>query len=358
MRRHPQHPPLGQRTRGAGWHCAAMAERFDLHAPALRELLARQDGVIARWQLVALGAQPHDIERLLRRRDLCCPHPGVYVDHTGPLTPRQRDWVAVLAAWPAGLTGPSALPGPRPARVHIAIERGRTIQVPDGVVAHRTSGLQQRVNWQRSPPRMRLEHATIDEMSAQLRDAGVASAFTCLARVVQSRQTTAARILETLATRKRVAGRQLIAGMLIDVRDGMCSVLERGYRDNVERPHGLPRPRRQRVSLATGATTYQDLRYEPYSFVVELDGYAFHGDAAARDADADRDLAELATSGAPTARVTYGLVFDTPCRTAGWIGEILRNRGWSGVPTECPACGASGLRRCAPLVPAASAAHR
>lgn len=104
--------------------------------------------------------------------------------------------------------------------------------------------------------------------------------------------------------------------MLTDAREGICSVLERGYRDRVERPHGLPIAARQRMSTATGSRTHQDVCYREYSLVVELDGHIFHRSAASRDADAGRDLAELAASGAPTARVTYGLVFRTSCQTA------------------------------------------
>ncbi|WP_207947807.1 hypothetical protein [Occultella glacieicola] len=72
--------------------------------------------------------------------------------------------------------------------------------------------------------------------------------------------------------------------------------------------------------------------------MVELDGLAFHGDAASRDEDANRDLAELAATGSPTARVTYGLVFTTPCRTARWIAKILQQRGWTGGFRPGPSC--------------------
>ncbi|UFU06209.1 type IV toxin-antitoxin system AbiEi family antitoxin domain-containing protein [Ruania halotolerans] len=269
-----------------------MRSRLEITHPAVVELRLRQDGVITRRQLFEAGAEPHDLQRLVRRREIRRIHPGVYVDHTGPLTRRQREWAAVLGAWPAALAGPSALPGPPPGRVHIAIARGRTVSAQDGVVVHCTTGLQQRVLWQRSPPRLRIDHATIDGMSAKIRVGDVAGAFADLARVVGSRQTTIERILATLEARSRVHGRTMIAGMLTDVRDGACSVLERGYRDRIERAHGLPRASRQYVSAATGATTFQDVRYERYSLVVELDGYAFHSGAAARDNDADRDLAE------------------------------------------------------------------
>ena len=68
-------------------------------------LLFKQDGVIARWQALAAGATDSDIERRLRRREWARVSPGVYVDHTGPLTWRQRAWAAVLAVWPAALDG-------------------------------------------------------------------------------------------------------------------------------------------------------------------------------------------------------------------------------------------------------------
>lgn len=91
-------------------------------------------------------------------------------------------------------------------------------------------------------------------------------------------------------------------------------------------------------STATGGTTYQDVRYDKYGVVVELDGQAYHDSAVARDRDALRDLAELAAGEAPTARVTYGLVYRNACRTAEWIGTLLRRRGWPGPLGRCPDC--------------------
>ncbi|MEZ0579568.1 type IV toxin-antitoxin system AbiEi family antitoxin domain-containing protein [Nocardioides sp. MH1] len=67
--------------------------------------LSLQDGVISRQQALAAGLAPHAIARLLRRREWAPVHPGVYVDHTGPLSWRQRAWAAVLACWPAALDG-------------------------------------------------------------------------------------------------------------------------------------------------------------------------------------------------------------------------------------------------------------
>lgn len=75
----------------------------------VEDLLARQDGVIARRQVLACGHPPAYGARKLRRREWVAVHPGVYVNHTGPLTWQQRAWAAVLATWPAALSGPSAV---------------------------------------------------------------------------------------------------------------------------------------------------------------------------------------------------------------------------------------------------------
>jgi len=45
----------------------------------------------------------------VRQREWAPLHRGVYVDHTGTPTWRQRAWGAVLHCWPAGLADESAL---------------------------------------------------------------------------------------------------------------------------------------------------------------------------------------------------------------------------------------------------------
>lgn len=314
-----------------------MTTQLDLDS--LHHLLDRvQDGVVSRRQVLALGGTDNDIERMVRRRELTVVLPGVYVDHTGRLNRAQREWVAVLAYWPAALTLDSALPHPRVAAVQIAVGGHRHPSTPDWIIIDRTAGLDARVNWRGTPPKVLLEHATIDVMSRRVAKGDVAAAFTVLADVCQTRRTTASRIAETLASRGRVAGRPLIAGMLSDFATGASSVLERAYLRDVERAHGLPRPTRQRASRAGGKRSDQDVRYEAYDVVVELDGRAFHDTASARNADARRDLAELAVAGAVTARVTYGLVFGEPCWTAAMVGRILRANGWTGSFLRCPRC--------------------
>ena len=304
-------------------------------------LLWAQDGVISRRQVLEAGGSDFDIARVLRRRELTDVHRGVYVNHSGQLTLRQRHWAAVLAYWPAVLAHASALPDPPTAAIHVAVGPGRNLRPLPRIVLHRMPDFERRAELDRSPPAVQLEHALIDVVGSELRDKDVAAAFAVLARVCATRRTTPQRILQILATRQRVCGRSTLEAMLADLRDGACSVLERGYLHRVERAHGLPRGKRQNRSTATGLLTYQDVHYRAQGVVVELDGRAFHDAPRDRDRDALRDLAELSRSDVVTSRVTYGLVFGDPCRTAVLIGDLLRRRGWPGLRRTCPSCRAA-----------------
>lgn len=309
-----------------------------LDTAALHHLLVRlQSGVVSRRQLIELGADDNDIERMIRRRELSAVLPGVYVNHTGQLSRRQREWGAVLAHWPAALTRESALRNRPLDVVQIAVAPDRHLIGSERIWIHRTTDFASRINWREAPPAVEVEHATLDVMSTLIGEDAIHRAFTVLADVCQTRRTTPARIAATLAGRSRVGGRATITSMIADLDEGSCSVLERGYVHRVERPHGLPRPRRQQVSTATGRRSEQDIHYDAY-VVIELDGRAFHDNAMARDKDARRDLAELAVNDDLTARVTYGLVFRDPCWTAAAVGALLRRRGWAGPFRRCATC--------------------
>ena len=310
--------------------------------PRLLSLLADQDGVVSRQQVLAAGLHPHDLARSLRRRELSRVHDGVYVHHTGAATFQQRCWGAVLACAPAALSHETALrahEGPGSSRpeglVHLAVDHSRRLAPRPGVVLHRTSHLEERVLWHTGPPRVRYEDAAVDVAAGARTDF---AALGELSRVVQSRRTTAARLAVTLASRQRVPRRQWLLSVLDDIAAGTCSVLEHGYLQRVERPHGLTGARRQvRDRLGAGAV-YRDVRYAvgAVGVVIELDGRLFHDTTAQRDRDFDRDL-EAAADGLVTRRVSWGQVFDRPCWTASRIEVLLRRAGWTGHAHPCSA---------------------
>lgn len=310
----------------------------------LAELLVRQDGVISRRQAIACGCTDNDLRRKVRRREWAfAAHPGVYVNHTGPLSWRQRAWAAVLYAWPAALTGISALraaegPGRRDrddeAPIRVAVDRARTVVRRDGIVVEQRSRLAARTQWNASPPRIRLEEALLDLAAEAPTDL---DAVARLADAVNARMTTPGRLLDTLARRSRIARRDFLEGVLTDVRDGTCSVLEHRYLTDVERAHGLPRPVRQ-APTGAGRPGFRDADYPDYDISVELDGRLGHDGSAARDRDLERDLDAAAVVQRLTVRLGWGQVVDRPCSTAAKVGRILRRRGWTGTVGACPRC--------------------
>ena len=313
--------------------------------PPVLALLAEQDSVVARSQLLDdLGVPAWQLRRWLTRGWLVVVHPGVYVAHTGPLTWQQRAWAAVLHARPAALHGISALraaegPGRRghddTGPVHVAVARDRPVRglrTAGGVVVHRVARFgDDAVQWNRQPPRQRYAEASVE---IALRCATRTDGLAVLAAGVQARRTVAAKLADALQARRRVRNRAFWVGVLRDVADGACSVLERAYVERVERAHGLPAAERQQRGTLRCGVVYRDNAYD--GLLVELDGRLHHDTTRQRDADMERDLDSL-VEGRATVRLSYGQVFDRPCATAQRIGMLLVQRGWEGAVTPCGA---------------------
>lgn len=322
-----------------------------MHLADLAVVLDRQDGVISRGQLLAGGAQVHDIQRWLRRNELRRVLPGVFLSHTGHPTWRQRAWLAVRWAEPAALARDSAVraaggrAGAERDPIQLLVGTGRKLQTPDWIVLHRCHDLDSAVRWTASPPRQREEQAALDLALEHLARGGNGAhlaAVAALTEPVQARRTTALRLLSALDERQRVAHRAWLAGVIVDIGSGATSVLERGFVHRVQRPHALPAARLQVADQTTSGAVIRDalvLRRQ----VIELDGRAFHQGAARRDADLERDL-DAATAGLGTTRLGWGQVYDRPCVTAGKVGALLVSRGWAGPPRACaPSCVAPAI---------------
>jgi very-short-patch-repair endonuclease len=86
-----------------------------------------------------------------------------------------------------------------------------------------------------------------------------------------------------------------------------------------------------------GAARYQDVRYERYRLIVELDGRAAHPEQQ-RWRDIRRDNASAA-EGCVTLRYSWFDVTQRTCAVAAEVGGVLRSRGWAGRPRRCgPGC--------------------
>lgn len=311
---------------------------------AFDELLSRQEHVFTRQQVFRLGGDDNLLRRSVRRREWVTVWPGVLVDHTGELTAQQQEWAAVLYYAPAALTGHSALQryGMATGRdaersdstIHVAVDRSRRVGRLPGVRVTRMTGFAARVLHNLSPPRVRLEHAVLDLAASAGDDLSMVAV---LADACGSRRTTARRLLAALDERPRLPGRRLIRRVLTDIATGTDSVLEWLYLTRVERPHGLPAGRRQRVSTSHIGGVYRDVEYEGLGLIVELDGRTGHSLAADRWDDLDRDV-DAAVRGRTTLRLGWRQVLD-PCRTAAAVARVLGARGWPGQTRTCsPTC--------------------
>jgi hypothetical protein len=305
---------------------------------AVGGLLRAQEGVVSRRQLLALEITDSEIERKLRRREWATVHPGVYVEHTGPLTWLQRAWAAVLFYAPAALAGPSALRAANlrghgqadVAPLRVCVEAARTVRSRPGILVERLADWESKTQSGLSPPRQRLEHALVSTAATKGReDAAVA----LLADAVQQGRTTPGRLVAALEKCPRLRHRRLLLEILRDVDAGAYSVLERHYLLRVERPHGLPTGHRQRRVRQGKSPDYRDVDYVDLGTTVELDGRIGHEEAADRWDDFDRDLLAVVV-GELVLRAGWGQVLD-PCRLAMIVGRILIARGWVSTLRGC-----------------------
>jgi hypothetical protein len=221
--------------------------------PGISEVCRRQAAVVTRQQALGSGMTVEQIRNKLhsgRWQRLC---PGVYATFSGELPREARLWAAVLAA------GPGATLSHQTAA---ALVSGRI-----GQARHPT----------RLPPQTRVEETVLD-LTQTARD--LDSALSWITRACAARLTTVERLRTALAQRKKVRWRAELCATLDDVGLGSHSLLELRYLRNVERRHALPRGVPQRPRLRPGGRWYDDVSYEEYATVVELDGRAAHPEHA------------------------------------------------------------------------------
>ena len=155
-----------------------------------------------------------------------------------------------------------------------------------------------------------------------------------VSQAVSSHRTTAERLLATLERRGRHPHRALLRAMLADVAEGAESPLELMYLRDVERPHGLPRGRRQKSRL--GLPYCSDVGYDEHQLLVELDGREAH-QGAGRFRDMRRDN-RFAARYHVTLRFGFYDLTHHPCAIAGQVWSVLADRGRPDSFRHCPRC--------------------
>lgn len=180
-----------------------------------------------------------------------------------------------------------------------------------------------------APPLIDVSDALIDVC----RDLTEADALALALDVMRS-AVVPAWVAAALQRRERVPHRAMLTAAVAGAADGMESILEHHFVHRVERPHGLPKARRQK-RLPGGRA---DAWYREFRVAVELDGDRFHDPRRDRDRD-NRNAAH----GIETRRFGWYDITVDACRTARLIGQVLQQRGWAGTVRACPSCRSEGL---------------
>lgn len=303
---------------------------------ALLRLANAQEDVVTREQALALGLSRHTLSRLIVQRQWQRLVPGLFLLHSGAILWPSLAWGGVLLGGEGARLGGSAAgyahglmdDPPDPILVfvpHDVIARRRAhwdfVRERPGARSASTTG---------SPPRTLVADTVLD-LCESTSPRVVEDLVT---RAVQRRLVTPRLLLRALSGRSRHSCRGLLVELLTDVGVGAESPLELRYLRDVERPHGLPRGRRQRPSVDRPAL--RDVLYEDYAFVVELDGRKGH-EGEGRFRDMRRDNAALLAR-LSTVRYGFGDVAGRPCDVGWEVASLLLMRGWPGPFTRCSRC--------------------
>ncbi|MEQ7124967.1 hypothetical protein ABN034_10635 [Actinopolymorpha sp. B11F2] len=296
---------------------------------AFTALAADQDGVVSRAQLADLGWDAdHVASEVTARRWAAYGHRAVVL-HRGPLTTRQRRWVAVLNAGAtatlAGLTAAEelGLRGFETETIHVVV-------VQDAWVPHSHPGVKVHVSRRfdtghRHParllPTVRITRALVDA-AAWTRFPRRAAAIVTAG--VQQRLARPDQLRTELEAAGHVRHRRYLLAVLHDVEGGAQALSELDF-VRLCRRSSLPTPERQRRRRgADGRIRYLDavfIRRDGRVLNVEIDGAA-HFDVLAAWADMDRDIA-LLELGEPTVRIPSAILRADPQGVARRLRALL-----------------------------------
>ena len=236
--------------------------------------VAAQHGVLSRTQALTLVTR-HQLYRLVSSGRWARPARGVFINHTGPLTAEQRDWVALLAAPPGSvLGGLTALAHDgfssfKPSRPAVVAPMSSAPVAYDDLDLHWSMYLDERdIHPLRTPPRTRPARSVIDAASWERHGRRAREIVLSAAQkgVVAPRT-----LREALTRRGACRHRALIVESYLDAAGGIQSLPERSF-DEIRREAGLPRPERQAAVRRTDGRYYLDVWWKAFNLAVEVHG--------------------------------------------------------------------------------------
>lgn len=297
---------------------------------AIGTLAARQHGVVSRGQLLDAGLTKRVVHGCLRSGRLLRLHPGVYAVGHAQLR-REGRWLAAVLAVGSGAVlshrSAAVLHGIRESDGAVDVTTTRRVRTR-GVVVHRTTVLESCDVTTRSRipvttvARTLVDLAALlpaDRLAKTIREADRAGRLGATALRDASRCVEARRDAGAKALRAAIAEHERLATSLTlsELEDRFLALVDA---ESLPRPLTNHRIRGMRVDAAW-----------PHERVVaELDGWAYHHDRGAFQADRARDVA-LARAGWTVARFTHADVVDRPAHVADSLRELLAAGASSGA---------------------------
>jgi hypothetical protein len=280
-------------------------------------LAERQYGVVALWQLVALGLAAATVRGRVAAGRLHPIHRGVYAVGHKRLTKSGRWMAAVLAC------GEGAVLSHISAGELLGIANGRGIHVASptrsrngipGVILHHPSGL-------RDDERTEVDHIPCTSVTRTLVDLATIFDAQQIKRAWQDAQRQG--LLDVTAVRpyldqprKGIANLRALVELQEDVPDTKTE-FEHRFHDLMRANPDIPQP----VYNVALHGYVVDAAWLKQRLIVELDSRGFHWHRAEEDYDRD---AELLTHGFRTYRVTWRALTREPDKVATRLRRLLR----------------------------------
>lgn len=280
----------------------------------------RQQGNVTRGQLLSRGVNDNGIAHRVRTGRLFRVHTGVYAVGRPPRLPLEWASAAVLACGPTALLSHEGalaswgFAGEWPRSFDLIVTAGDPR--PKGITVHRCRGLNRAdIRFQlgirtTSPARTLLDCAP--RLDARRRTRTIADAL-------HSPYLTRSALADTVKRFPQHAGARLLAAFADGSAPDTRSPLEDDFQTFCRR-HGLPRPQTNVVV----AGHLVDALFEPQKLIVETDGWEFHRDRFAFEADRERD-ADTLRAGYATIRITSERLHARPAAEAEAEADRLRS---------------------------------
>jgi hypothetical protein len=306
-------------------------------------LIRDQDGVATRAQALVQGMTDEVIEANFAAHRWLPMFRGVFAVTTGEPTPEMWRRAALLFVRGAAVLSHETaaavlgLPGGREqGPIHVTVPYGSSARGCEGLVVHRSRAFPYIVAKNSDPPVTNRAQTLIDLAVAA---PNVREGMRVLTAGATSAKVPGQRIEEALAVRRPRRYRKALLAAAKLLVEGVESVLEAAYANDVELAHGLPTGVRQAPRIVEGHRRAEDIEYVVPCGVltVRLDGWRTHANRRTARVDRARDnAAELENRG----RLTFGYeeVRETPCVVARLVAIRLRQLGWQGRLTPCARC--------------------